>query len=302
MLGIVKKILEDVYLVDVAVSESPSTYASYVLVGENTMIIDPGPRRFADNVLIALEEIGIKREEVKYIGLTHIHIDHAGATGYLLKELPNAKVLVHPRGAKHLIDPTILWEGTKEVLKEIAIKLGKPDPVPTDKIVEVKDYQILVVDENKDLCVLAIHTPGHAPHHVSYFIDYGEIIFAGDSAGLCINGHLAPTTPPPFKLEPALESIRKMLLLRPNKIAFTHYGVYSDAQRRLLQYYGQLVLWRDGISQLLSEGWKEKELLEIILKVDHESRAFAEAVSENKFLKDALVRSLEGFLEYLKKE
>ncbi len=299
--GFVEKIEEDVYLVDVAYTEAAQTYASYILVGENTLVIDPGPAHFVNNLIEALEIIGVDKKDVKYIALTHIHIDHGGSAGTLLKELPNAKVLVHPLGEKHLIDPTALWEGTKKVLKEVAEELGRPEPIPQNKIITIKDYQIITVSENKDLCVLAINTPGHASHHVSYFIDRGEIIFAGDSAGLFIGGHLAPTTPPPFRLEPALESLQKMLLLKPKKVAFAHFGVHSDAPKLLLQYYGQLVLWRDCLKKLLEEGWKRDELEEILMKIDSEAKAFQEAVSNNKFMKDALKRSLEGFLDYLNK-
>ncbi len=184
------------------------------------MIIDPEPLRYYKDLLNALGFLGFDRKLVKYIALTHIHIDYACAASLLIKALPNARILVHPSGVKHLIDPTRLWVSTREVLGDIADFLGALKPVSKEKIVAVEDYSLFHLNNNQ--IVLALYTPGHARHHVSFFIKEERILFAGDIVGLYVYSSSATTTPLPFKLDLALKSLRKMLRLDPPVLLLIH--------------------------------------------------------------------------------
>jgi len=295
----ITKIADKIYHIDVGTPELPSTFSSYLLVGSDIMIIDPGAARFYNNILSALKSLNLSYDDVKYIALTHIHLDHAGAAGYLLDYLPNASVLVHPVGKQHLMDPRRLWDATKNTLGDIANYLGEPKPISENRIITLKDYEI--IELGKDLCVLSLFTPGHAKHHVSYFTDETDILFAGDSVGLFMNGFSAPTTPPPFRLNYALESLRKILQIHPKFIGYFHFGPGDNAIKEIMSYYGQLNLWYDILKQNIRIQDSDTKILDSILKFDHLARGFMESVKENWFLKDAVFRSLKGFLDLINK-
>lgn len=295
----IANIYKNIFLVDVGHPELPQTFGCYIIVGDRIMIIDPGPTKFFNSLLSAFDELGLNKGDVAYIALTHIHPDHYGAASKLVNHFPNAKILVHPKGKPHIVNPQKLWDSAVEVLGEVVNYIGKPDPMDENRIREVKDYEIISLSD--DICVLALFTPGHASHHISYFTDWGNIMFAGDSAGLCMDGYLAPTTPQPFELEAALESIHKMLLLRPDHIAYIHFGMYGNGFRKLIEYYGQLNLWKNMITKLYKEGRRGEELLDMLLRVDHNAREFLDKIKENPFLSDGVHRSLHGFLSYLRK-
>ena len=163
---------------------------------------------------------------------------------------------------------------------------------------EVRDNSIFQLSE--ELRMLAIYTPGHASHHISYFTDSDNIIFAGDSAGLLIDESLAPTTPPPFKFDVALASLRKMMRLKPEYIAYSHFGYTNKGIQQLLLYYGQLSLWYNLVSQFLKEKYANDKLMELLLETDQLAKNFVAKTTQNPFLSDALKRSLEGFISYIK--
>ena len=295
-----EKIYDQVFLVDVGAPELPQTFSCYVIIGEQVMIIDPGPPRYYKNLLNALDFLGIDRKLVKYIALTHIHIDHAGAASLLIKALPNARILVHPSGVKHLIDPTRLWVSTREVLGDIADFLGVPEPVNKEKIVAVEDYSLFHLNDNQT--VLALHTPGHARHHVSFFIKEEHILFAGDSVGLYVYDSSAPTTPPLFKLDLALKSLRKMLRLDPSIIAYTHFGYSRGGCGDIIKYYGQLNLWYDIVKELIIKNCGEDDIFVTLLREDKLASTFLHNIRDNWFLKDAIERSLQGFMQLVLSE
>src|SRR5512135_224537 len=137
------RIDKNLFLIDLQTGGFKNLIASYVLKGEQITIVETGPTLSIPNLLIGLEELNVKPDEVIYIALSHVHIDHSGGVGTLLRKLPNAKVIVHSKGAPHLIDPTRLWAASQETLGIIAEAFGKPDPVSKDKIIVATDNKIL---------------------------------------------------------------------------------------------------------------------------------------------------------------
>ena len=296
----IKRIFDHLYMLDVGFPELPETFASYFLIGEKLAIIDPGPSRFYKNVLEAVKELGFNYDDVKYILLTHIHLDHAGSVGHLAEYFKNAKILVHPKGVKHLIDPKKLNSASKEVLGENIINLiGDLKPVPSELIEEARNY--LIYELGNEICFVAIFTPGHASHHVSYFTDANDILFAGDSAGHMFKGKLSPSTPTPFRFDLAMKSLKEMMVLRPLHVAYTHFGVYERGFDRLMEYYGKLYYWRDVILEHIRKGASKEEALEFVIKYDHTSREVKEILSVNPFFEKSLEHSFEGFYQYIVK-
>jgi len=220
--------------------------ASYlILIGDTGILVDVGPRSTWERVYSIVEGEGV---DLRYIFLTHIHLDHAGATGSLVERYPDVKVLVHPRGARHIANPEKLWNASKSVLGEVADIYGKPIPVPESNIIPVPDgYTIEVSGEE----VKFIHTPGHASHHMSIYLTRRGLMFIGDSAGINIvyegESVSLPTTPPPFKPDYYISSVDRMIRESPVEVAPGHYGSISDGREYLEMHLDEVKRWMDAV-------------------------------------------------------
>jgi hydroxyacylglutathione hydrolase len=132
--------------------------------GKN-VLIETGPRSSVKNLLKRIEDLGLSPWDIDYIILTHIHLDHGGGAGTCLKDMPNTKLLVHPRGLRHLIDPSKLWKGSLAVLKDVARMFGEPGPIP-ERMVQAAEEEITDIG---DFRLKIIFTPSHAPHHLCVY-------------------------------------------------------------------------------------------------------------------------------------
>lgn len=201
-------------------------------------LVDPGPLSSISHLLEKLRCHNV--DHLDYILLTHIHIDHAGGTGELLRHFPEARVICHPEGARHMIEPGKLWKGSLKVLGAVAEAYGEILPVPADRI----GFE----DRLGASGVRAYLTPGHASHHCCYLI--GNLLFGGEVVGVrseIPEGiYMRPATPPRFVLEVALGSIDRMLALRPERLVFAHYGLVENAMEYLRIGRKQLSLWVQG--------------------------------------------------------
>ncbi len=229
--------------------------ASYLIIGdEKVALIETGPASTSDLLINKLDEQGI---EPDYIIVTHIHLDHGGAAGHLAKRYPRAKIIVHPRGYKHLANPGKLWQASQQVLGEIAILYGEPIPVPEDQLHAAIDGEI--IELGRDQRLLIQYTPGHASHHMSILQEPQRHLYTGDAAGVSfiVDGTRIrlPTTPPPFRPKLYIESLEKMKKLNPNKIVPTHYGIDPlPGTEYLEQHKQQLEKWLGAVQKLVSEG------------------------------------------------
>ena len=189
------------------------------------VIVDPGPESTSDTLLDALGG-----EEPRALLLTHIHFDHAGAAGALVREFPDLEVWVHERGARHLVDPTRLVASAKRLYGDEFDRLwGEVVPIPE------KNIRVLRGGESRDGWDVA-YTPGHASHHVSYRHNATGWVFAGDTAGVRLPPGdllLAPTPPPEFDLEAWRTSIETIEAWEPQTLAITHFGDYRDVAEHL---------------------------------------------------------------------
>jgi glyoxylase-like metal-dependent hydrolase (beta-lactamase superfamily II) len=202
------------------------------------LLADPGPASSIPYLLRELRNAGI--EQLDYILLTHIHIDHAGGTGELLKEFPMAQVVCHPDGVRHMVDPARLWQGSLKVLGKTAEAYGEIVPVPAEKIA--------FSEQIGETGIRSYLTPGHAQHHCCYLVD--DLLFAGELCGVrseVAQGiYMRPATPPRFILEVALDSIQRMIALAPQRMIFAHHGLVGDAPTHLNIGKNQLQLWVRG--------------------------------------------------------
>jgi len=201
-------------------------------------IIDTGTNDSVPHVLAALEALGLDRAAVDLVFVTHVHLDHAGGAGLLMRQLPQARAAAHPRSVPHLVDPSRLAEASRAVYgAELFEKLhGTPLPIERSRIVETRDGDTLALGSAS---LQVLHTPGHALHHHVLHDPRARLVFTGDTFGLsyraldtergpCI---LPTTTPSQFDPEQLVASIRRIVALQPDSLYLTHYGRVSGAAR-----------------------------------------------------------------------
>ena len=199
--------------------------ATAVIAGAREVaLVDPGPASCLERLEQELHAQGIALADVTHLLLTHIHLDHAGATGTLVARHPHVKVLVHERGEPHLVDPSKLLDSATRLYGEHMDRLwGKVLPVPAANIAVLRGGETVHV-AGRDFEIA--YTPGHASHHVSYFNASSGVAFVGDTAGVSIDGGyvLAPTPPPDIDIELWTASARQIEAWQPQVLFLTHFG------------------------------------------------------------------------------
>jgi glyoxylase-like metal-dependent hydrolase (beta-lactamase superfamily II) len=210
------------------------------------VLVDPGPASTVDTVLEALGD-----ERPRALALTHIHLDHAGAAGTLVRRWPDVEVWVHEVGAPHLADPERLLRSAARLYGDDMDRLwGETLPVPRENL------RVLGSDERLgDFRALA--TPGHASHHVTYVHEPTGTAFTGDVAGVRIGAGpvMAPTPPPDVDLDAWERSLRLIEGLRPTAVAPTHFGIHHDVGAQIAGVRAYLAEWGPRARELDSDAW-----------------------------------------------
>ena len=265
-------------------------------------LVDTGPTSSIASLKQALDELSIKENDLKYIFLSHIHMDHAGGVGELIKSFPNAQVICHPKGIKHLINPERLWEGSIKVLGEVAKLYGEITPVPEERII----YQEYIANGR----IKVIDTSGHAPHHLAYLFD--EILFVGEAAGVNIpiqNGIFTrPATPPVFNYEVFIASMKRLLAedLSHHIICYAHHGAKVNADKFLNIAMDQVNLWIQIINELFDKKQSPNFLDQVIKELIHRDKYFSSVntMDKNSRIKELFFigNSIRGIVDYLEKK
>lgn len=217
----------------------PRFDAAYLIVEAGcAAYVDTGANDALPRLLGALQARGLAREAVDYLILTHVHLDHAGAAGSLMQHLPNARLVVHPRGARHMIDPRVLMAGARAVYgdEEVARSYGELVPIAAERVLETRDGMTLPLAGRP---LVFIDTPGHARHHHCIWDETSRGWFTGDTFGLSYQEleaprgrYLLPTTPPTqFEPEALKASVARLLEREPACMYLTHYGRLTDVPR-----------------------------------------------------------------------
>jgi len=298
----VTKLENHLYQIDVETAGIKNFIASYILKGKQVAMVETGPTSSVPNLLFCLKELNVKPEDVVYVAVSHIHLDHGGGVGRLLKYLSKAKVIVHSRGVPHLANPEKLWQQSREVLGSIAEMYGKPEPVPEERIIAATDGMTFDIGNNIRLKV--VETLGHASHHLSYYEPLSEGIFPGDAAGIYLNeiDVIVPTTPSPFRLDVALASLDKLISLKPKVLYYSHFGKAYNAVEKLQTYAQQLKLW----AKITRQGIENKDSLEAISKRIIESDVAVQKAKEyikaHPVLSETVLNeSVRGFIDFVEK-
>jgi glyoxylase-like metal-dependent hydrolase (beta-lactamase superfamily II) len=243
------RLIDDMHL------DRPHVIGTYLLLGDAPAIVDPGPASTLAGLEAGLAAHGLASDDLHAILLTHIHLDHAGATGSLVRRNPRLRVYVHDRGAPHLIDPTKLLRSATRIYGDEMERLwGEIAPVPAENVTTLGGGETIDVG-GRSLRVL--DTPGHASHHVVYFDTGSGAVFMGDNGGVCLpDAPVArPATPPPdIDIQAWLGTLDAIASLDPRALLLTHFGPTYEPRAYLDDYRDALLRWSEAVRADMAAG------------------------------------------------
>jgi len=285
---------DGVYVVDTLMFGLEENTAAFFVDAEEPAIADTGLQGDAEEVLKAVREIGVEPEEVEYIIITHVHLDHAGGVGVVAEACPNATIVAHERSIPYLTDEehaSLLVEKVHEVAGSMADAYGGIDTVDRSRVVGVTDGSTVDLGDRQ---LEVIEATGHAPHHVSLYDEPSEGLFVVDEGCAYTGGEEVPTTPPPdFDYERTLESLDRFRGYEPEYLLYGHYGVNYDGTEALARHRRALNDWVNDIEESWERCGDEEEVVEEVLG------SYEEKI-ENPVMRQVLRRDVRGVLGYLR--
>ena len=269
------RIAEKTWLIDLEHLGYVQRIGCGVLEGNNGVaLVDPGPTVTVPQLERGLEARGLGIEDIEAILLTHIHLDHAGATGVLVRRNPKIQVYVHDKGAGHMADPEKLVRSATRLYQDNMERFwGEFAPVPRGNIkVLIGNESVYAGGRQLDV----VYTPGHAVHHVAYFDTKTGIGFVGDATGeRQPNGpYVMPATPPPdISLELIEESLKKIAERKPARLFLTHFGISDDWAQHIEMYRERIAEWSQFVRAAVEKGETESQRAVFADKVSAEMEA-----------------------------
>jgi glyoxylase-like metal-dependent hydrolase (beta-lactamase superfamily II) len=256
----------NIEIIDLDFMDREQVIASFLLrneEGTSAALVESGPTTCLERLKAGLKDHGVSYDDVRQVFLTHIHLDHAGASGHLSELLPNATFYVHEVGYPHLVDPSKLVNSATRIYGESMDELwGEARSVPEGRIVILKDGEEA---EAAGGVLVAHDTPGHAYHHLAYLEPDSGVLFTGDVAGIRMPGqsYVRPPTPPPeIDVEAWVRSIKHIREIDPASLWPTHFGSYEDVERHLGELEQRLQDWLLFVEGQMDEGAEREEISE----------------------------------------
>lgn len=297
--------VNNISILDVNWVGRPHSIAAALLESDgHCVIIDPGPESTYATLRERLESRGLSVARLDAVLLTHIHLDHAGASGSLVRDNPRLTVYVHELGAPHMIDPSRLLASAARLWPDTLPELfGDTLPVPKENLRILQSGETLNFGSRK---LEVAYTPGHASHHVSYFDAAESVAFVGDTTGIRIdNGpYILPATPPPdINLETWDGSFAEILARRPSRLFLTHFGYAENPAEHIDQFRQRLHRWAELAGECLQSASNESEAKSAF--VTHAQREMQDplgpAEAEHHSFTAGLDLSFLGLARYLRK-
>ncbi len=256
--------ITDCYYVDTGMFSEPEFGSVYIYDTDTPTIIDTGLGTNYENILDGLEELGIEPSELESILLTHIHLDHAGGAGFLVEET-DTDVYVHTSGKQFIVDPSSLWEGTKQAVGDQLEFYLEPKPIPEDRIKTVEDGDTIDLGAK----TLAVHhAPGHAFHQVMFHDSTDDAVFAADAAGIYLprlDSVIVTSPPPGFDLERVIADANAIDGLDPETICYAHFGPVN-AKGRIEEYVEVITEWVEAVEQKRKEMGDDDAVVEYFIE------------------------------------
>jgi len=276
--------------------------AAYLIkYNDGAVLIECGPGSTLPGLQAGLAANGLSLADVTHVLLTHIHLDHAGAAGYLARQ--GAQILVHPVGAPHMVNPErLLASATRIYGDKMDTLWGEFLPVPEDKLTVIEDEDEVVIG---NLRFLPINTPGHAEHHYAYLFE--DICFSGDVGGVRIPGFpylRVPMPPPELNLERWRESIHRLQKFNFTRIAPTHFGIFDNPEWQLNEMLRGLDKASSWLEDVMADAPSIEELREMFTDfIENQGRSagLSQAVIQSYRLANPIGMSADGLYRYWKK-
>src|SRR3989454_1371368 len=267
--------------------------AIYLIDEEEKALVEAGTSNDVTAILGAVREFGLRPADIDHVIVSHIHLDHAGGAGFLLKELRNATVYVHERGYKHLVDPARLVASAASALGDMADEFGTMTPIPADRLHAVKDGETLDLGGR---VLTFLDSPGHAPHELTVLDEKNRSVYTGDAAGLYFPGDeiLIPIAPAPaFDLEDNLATFRRLLELKPRALLFSHFGPHDRPKEPIQKQLVQYPAWSELVRRYLEEKGEDGVTQELFRLTCQGAKAYP-----HEFLRRRIRNSVHGLGVY----
>lgn len=292
--------------IDVNWMGRPKSIATMLVQSDGVnALIDPGPTSTLETLRTELQRLGLSVQDLHAILLTHIHLDHAGAVGSLVKENPRLAVFVHEFGAMHMADPSKLLASAGRLYgAEMDRLYGTVVPVPEENLRALEGGETVTIGK-RDFEVF--YTPGHASHHLTFWDAQDGTAFIGDVGGISVEGDefILPATPPPdIDIELWNQSLDTIAALRPAKLFLTHFGYANDPDAHIARYRERLGSWSNMVKYLLAAGKAEESAAqEFVDAVAGETKhAVSPTEADHYIFNGGLYLSWLGLLRYTKKK
>jgi glyoxylase-like metal-dependent hydrolase (beta-lactamase superfamily II) len=256
-----------IHTIDLQFQGVPGNIAAFLIdTSEGPFLVETGPHSTLPQLRERIQQLGFHAEDIRHVFLSHIHLDHAGAAWWFARQ--GATIYVHPRGSKHLASPERLMESARRIYQEQMDSLwGEMNPIPTDRLVEVGHLEQFTIG---DQTLQALHTPGHAVHHIAWQL--GTDIFTGDVAGVRINQHLVmpPCPPPDINVEDWLASTALLRQRGAARFFLPHFGPVTDLEPHLDALEQRLKRWADWMKPHFTAGASVAEITPLFEAMVHE--------------------------------
>jgi glyoxylase-like metal-dependent hydrolase (beta-lactamase superfamily II) len=284
----------DTTYVDTGMYDVSEFGAVYLVDAEEPAIVDTGIGTNYERVLRLLADADLAPDDLSYILLTHVHLDHAGGAGHLAEACPNAEVLVNEMGVRHLVDPDRLVAGTKAAVGDMWKYYAEPKPVPEDRISALAGGDVVDLgDHHLDV----VPVPGHAPHQVAFHDRATNALFVADAAGIYVPDHdgVWQTSPPPnFDLEQCLDDVETLKERNPGVLCYPHFGPKTYEGEILDEYARVISGWVETIADVREDLEDDDAVVDYFVERD----ALSAVWGDEKGRADADM-NVRGVLRYL---
>ncbi|PSK91736.1 glyoxylase-like metal-dependent hydrolase (beta-lactamase superfamily II) [Murinocardiopsis flavida] len=242
---------EDIFAIDTFMAGCPGITSSYLIRSERPCVIEVGTAGSAETLRDGIASLGVQPTDLATVVLTHIHLDHAGGTGAIAGMFPNAEIVVHERGARHLADPERLMRSARMVWGDrLDVLFGDMHPTAAERIRSVGESG--EVDLGGGRRLVSHYAPGHAKHHMALVDSLTGDLYVGDALGVYNphTGDVRPATPPPdFDLDAALASLRLFTGIDPQRLMFSHFGAVTDVAETIDRAERELRVWVETVRE-----------------------------------------------------
>ena len=268
----------------------------YILIDDKITLIETGPACSHNNLVEGINKAGVGLSDIDYIVPTHIHLDHFGGGGHIMNVCENASAVVHPNAVYHVSNIDKWWSGSLDFLGEVAELYGKPLCIPESRIISAENNFELDLGKTK---LKSLHTPGHAPHHITWIND--KSAFVGDSLGLWYPkiGRAFPVTPGYYRHDLALQSINLMSELDLEELYYTHFGP-RPSEGAFEQTISEFQAWMTIVEEGIEKNLGPKEVLDILF-LTQEGLKLTD-IKHGIHQKNTHLGSVEGMMSWVMRE